>query len=703
MLKDKNIPMNDTRAERLTRLALFAQGKDRAGHRAVSVKSPKGSIPVALTTGIGDRSKTFEAKATNYDRKIPIAAEHEYSHNKRQFDANSKDLPKTLAKFQAKLSNQTDYMNAYWGWVGIIQPEYELLEPWTMFDTESYLTRAVDRKKSLMFRNGFQVIGENETYRAYIEKRLKQSAFFMGVTLENFFKEVLVQLLVCSNCVVLKLRDTDASGGIANDKNRNKEPVAGYMVIPSHTIYPYLNGRGVIEKWRRFFADGRTFQDYDVNDIIHFYWDRKAGHIFGTPRTASVKDDILALRRLEENVELLMIHHLFPLFHVKVGTPEDPADYNIDGTSEIDFVRNDLEAMPKEGMFVTDGRVDIDSVGARGEALDYDSIIKHYKERVFVGLGVSSVDMGEGDTANRGTAETVSQNLKDYVKADLDYFCGQVQMAIIRELFQEAPFELSVQNAVADVHLAFPEIDVDGMIKLENHVLNLFNNHLITETEARQKMHRQAFTNEQRRNTHYILHVLDLALKTAKARGDAALEVAEVSAAAKAENAATPKRKVSATKSQPENQHGKNLDPHKARSSMDPKFFQPLYDLLMQLRGDLDKDGNLVSDHWRIKAPKLIYAYFNDIKGEGVENAYTNQARAKMAQVRDELVNLVPETHDPDLISVVLRNAQYNLADSEIEVITDGKDIRTSKDNGTNERGNGSQESSFSKVSNPGA
>ena len=697
--------MDDRRAIRLTRLAMFSRGDSKAGHIAVSGKAKSlGMSHNALTNGWGNRVKENKTVLEVEDHSRELAG-REFEQNKKHFrdaNVNSKTLSKVEEKVKAKLQTQTDYMNAYWGWVGIIQPEYELLEPWTIYDTESYVTRAVERKKSLMFRNGFQVIGNNETYRAYIEKRLQQISYFQNQTLENFFKDILVQLLVCSNCIVLKIRDRDASGGVANPKNKNKEPVAAYTIIPSHTIYPYLNGRGVIEKWRRFFSDGRTFQDYPIEDIIHFYWDKKAGHIFGTPRTAPVRDDILALRRLEENVELLMIHHLFPLFHIAVGTDEQPADYNIDGTSEIDFMRNDIEAMPKEGFLVTDERVKVEAVGAKGEALDYDSIIAHYKTRVFTGLGVSSVDMGEGDTANRGTAETVSQNLKDYVKADLDYFTGLAQMQVVKELFQEAPFDLSVQNAVADIKLAFTEIDVDGMIKMENAVTNLYNNNLVTETEARQKMHRQALTKEQHKETHYIQHTLDLALKTAKARGDAALAVAEAGAAEKAEIAAAPKKKVSATKSQPQNQHGKNLDPHKARSSMDPNFFKPLYDCLMQVREELVKDGKLINDEWQMRAPKLIYAFFNELVDEDVTNAYTNQARVKLDQVRDELITLVSVTYDPDLVSVVLRDSQFDLEDLDIEVIH-GKDKRTSTDNGESQYGDGTKESTLSQVGEPGA
>ena len=135
---------------------------------------------------------------------------------------------------------------------------------------------------------------------------------------------------------------------------------------------------------------------------------------------------------------------------------------------------------------------------------------------------------------------------------------------------------------------------------------------------------------------------------------------------------------------------------------MDPNFFKPLYDCLMQVREELVKDGKLINDEWQMRAPKLIYAFFNELVDEDVTNAYTNQARVKLDQVRDELITLVSVTYDPDLVSVVLRDSQFDLEDLDIEVIH-GKDKRTSTDNGESQYGDGTKESTLSQVGEPGA
>ena len=463
-------------------------------------------------------------------------------------DSNARDLPQVSKRALRKIGKETDYLSAIKaGTEMMLQPEYDLLEPYVLLDTESFFLQAIRRRLSLMFRNGFEINGTDKTFVEIINKRFNQLSFMQRQTMQSLFKEVLRQLLISSNCIVVKIRDLDASGGKKNPKNRDRVPVAAYKVVPVHTMYPVIDDNGVLIRWMRFFGGGGLPKKYPVEDVIFFHFDRKPGHFFGTPRTISVRDDILALRRLEENVELLLINHLFPLMHVKVGTETAPADFLATGISEVDYIKSEIENMPKEGVFVTDDRIALDVVGAKGASLDPTEIVSHYKKRIFTGLGMSGIDMGEADTSNRSTADNVSQNLKDTVKDDLDSFCGQVKMEIFRELFMETAREdLSVQNAVADVNLVFPEIDVDNMIKWENHITNMFNNNMLDADESRLKINKQPMTSKQKNNTHYKLHVLDLALRVAKIKSTLSGQ---------------PAANAVSTLDKPKNQHKTNLDP----------------------------------------------------------------------------------------------------------------------------------------------
>ena len=591
-------------------------------------------------------------------------------------------------RLKGKVADEIDILNAYWGWRGIIEPEYDLLEPYTLVDTEAYYRQALRRMHSLMFRNGVEIMGENQTFVDYVKKRVNQVAYVMGVTFDNFLKDVLWNLLVCSNCIVTKVRDNESSGGVKSDKNENRVPVAAYAIIPPHTIFPFLDGKGHIQVWRRFYKDGRPYRDYKPEDIIHFFWDRKPGHLFGTPRTAAVRDDIFALRRLEENLELLLVHHLFPLFHVKVGTPEDPVTYLPDGSSEIDYIRAQIQNMPKEGVFVTDDRVSVDVHGAEGQGIDPQPVLDHFKRRVLVGIGVSGIDVGEADTANRSTADNVSQNLKDAIKADLSWFSGQVKMEIFKEMFTESKIKMSVQNAVADVGLGFGEIDTDGQIKQETHAMNAYNNHLLNEDEARRRMRMKPLADDERKKSHHELHIVGLekvrhghtkelanidhkhALELQEKAGEQQARTAAVQAVSTKKTKVTHKsasggsrtketheptahaQKMVAQIMQPSNQHGRNFDPHKAKSSEDPALAKAVYDELIVVLHNLQASHELDFSVWRLESGKVIDAMVDD------------------PVLAADLKNAVALSYDEDLLLALLRagaspNAESDDSDSD--------------------------------------
>ena len=632
--------------------------------------------------------------------KVPVSVEN-----------TSGSSPTSITK-RTDDANQT-YKRMY----GIIQPEYNLLEPFTIYDTEPYVRQAITRKLSLMFRNGFEVIGDQEPDVTYIQGRLDTMEYVMERETQSFFSQILFNLLLCSNCFLEKIRSTKATP--VKQKKGRKEPVAGYRLVPAHLIFPYLEN-GVPVKWRRYFDNGAPYQDIALDDVIHMKWEVKPGHRFGTPRLVGVKEDIFALRRLEENVELLFINHLFPLFHIKVGTEEAPASFDENGVSEIELIKWQIENMPKEGVFVTDERVEAKVVGAEGKGLDPKAMLEHYKSRIYTGLGMSALDMGDGKNANRATADNISQNLKDAIKADMETFGGLIRLLIFKELFMEATYSVSVQKAVARTWILFHEIDLDNKIKFENHVIQLFLNNLIDEDEARKMIGKKAFENAQRKKLHFDLHVVRLVKETEKAKADAQLKIMETEhenmkealplqtehaekqattekglLQAKAKHseatsahkvsvleaktahlkaggrpqAATAKKSSPAAKSvqnktTPTNQHGSALGPMKAKSALEGRasdFTDALTTLIDELR---DSKGTVSITRWKKQSAKVIDKVADGIMGEsvdGVVNSYTSQDRTGV----DHLKALVATTFDPELISVLVRSG-LSLKDQDV-------------------------------------
>lgn len=616
---------------------------------------------------------------------------------------------------KAKLKRTADYVGTYNNVNGLMKPEYDVLEPFTIYDTEVYVKQAINRKLALMFRSGWEIttdldqdMDQGKKNIDYINRRLNTLEYVTNETTGSFFKKILFNLLLCSNCFLRRIRDDETSAGIKTENNNNKTPVSHYQLIPAHSIYPYLE-KGIMTKWRRFFDTGMPWVDYSLEEIIHLKWDVKPGHIYGTPRLVGVRDDIFALRRLEENIELLFINHLFPLFHIKVGTEKAPCTYGPGGESEIDIIKYQIETMPKEGVLTTDERVAIEVVGAQNKTLDTQNLLEHLKARVFTGMGVSGIDMGEGADATRATADNISQNLKDFVKADMEIFAGLVRMYLFKEWFLEANYSVSIQKAVSTTKLVFHEIDLDSQIKEQSHTLNLYNGHLLSEPEARKALKRPAMTKPDKKLTHYSEHIKDLVVTTANAKADAEIKaqkellpleaahqekmtghklnemegqkslervkmnthVAKAQATTKLTHAkaklaavqgpaliaaakkATPSSKTTRSKTQPSNQHKVNPGPTRAKSSRE-EFISLLRDELLATHEKMTSDGTLAA--WEPESAEVIDRVIVDFEAQhpenpdSPENCYTKQIRSEISRLKA----MVSQTTDPDMLATLI-------------------------------------------------
>ena len=377
-------------------------------------------------------------------------------------------------------------------------PEWDLVETGRIFDTESYVRRALRVKKNLFLKEGYEFTGSNIPRIRYIKRRLQQMEHATGMPFPVLLSSTIESLERTSNAFYVKVRKNVASGGRyrITPEGKKLEPVAGYYLLPAETVRIKRDEFGKIVKYQQD-VHGKTEKEFRPEDIVHFYFDKRPGYSVGTPSVVPVKDDIRALRRIEENVELLVYQHLFPLFHYKVGTQDAPAAVFPDGSTEIDVVKTEVAEMPSDGCWVTPERHEVVPLQAKEGPIAVDKVIEHFKQRIFTGLGVSSVDMGEGGTANRSTAQTMSRNLIDDTKADQKEFGAQFYTYIIQELLLESTFpQATLLDEENRVYLKFKEIDFEARQAKENHYVDMFLKNAITHDEMRQLIGMEPFQGE---------------------------------------------------------------------------------------------------------------------------------------------------------------------------------------------------------------
>lgn len=425
------------------------------------------------------------------------------------------------------------------------KPEYHLEEIQIAQDTDGFFFRSHAKKLNRFLTAGWEIVGKNPETVAYIKARIAEQEQATRMPFNLLVEGIASDLLRFSNCMLVKVRSSEASSGKrrVNINGRMLDPVAGYFILPFETLHFKTKNNGEIKKIRQRTPTGEE-KEFAPDDIVHIYMHKKPGFAMGTPEAIPVLDDIALLRRIEENVEELIESNLFPLFHYSVGSDEFPERYGPDGKKETDIIKETIEYMPAGGIYISDHRHKISAIGSEGRSLRIEGYLDYFKKRVFAGLGVSGVDMGEGDTANRATAETLSKGAVLDIEALQQRMKTFIEFYIFDELLRESPFNIGQLTQLDKVEIKFGVVDKEQRTKLENQVIQLWTNQLIDETEARKLLGMPPVEEDQRDSTYFKLYQEPLALVKALGMPAADRALVESSTSAISERGVSEQRKA---------------------------------------------------------------------------------------------------------------------------------------------------------------
>lgn len=362
--------------------------------------------------------------------------------------------------------------------------DFEVID--NAIQADSYINQAVMKYSELIFKSGWTFQGKAEQALDYIKLRLDTMAVATQIPTNELFLGIANDIVRYSNSFLVKARAKQGRGlppGISlTPVPPARDPVAGYFRLPPQTIEIARDENGNVVKYRQESPGGGDPIEFNPEDIVHICVNRPVGHAFGHPWLAPVLDDVRLLRKVEENVSLLLYRHIFPLIAYQVGI--DKPGYEATD-EEIEEVQAIIENMPIDGTFVIPERHSIDAV--KIDSIDAKPYLEYFENRVFSGLGMSQVDMGRGDTANRSTADAMTGIKADRVKGWQQQLQIQIDKYIIDELLVEGGFDPLI-NPEFDVNFVFNEIEQEMRIKTETHEIFKFEHNLQTFEETRKNM-----------------------------------------------------------------------------------------------------------------------------------------------------------------------------------------------------------------------
>lgn len=362
------------------------------------------------------------------------------------------------------------------------------------WNKESYYRRACSKYTELMFKAGWDLTGKNPNAVQYIRQRWTFMAECMQQPLDIWLLEQSEDLVKYHNVILAKSRmgDVQWPQGLKVQGLGGQDPALAYFILPVKDIQVKRDKAGNIKGWQQD-VGGET-KKFKPTDIVHMYYQRERGKVFGTPFIVPVLDDIISLRQAEENVLRLIYRNLFPFLHYKVGSEGEHGQPGED--REVEQLRAELENMEPEGGLATTERVNIEPI-ALDQIIDACSYLLYFERRVFTGLGMSEAQMGRGATSARATAENMQDQVIDEVKALQRVQEAFINEMIIKEQLMEGGFD-PVLNPDDGVYFLFKEIDVDMKIKKENHAIFQFEHNSITEDEMRALLGRDPITDRSR-------------------------------------------------------------------------------------------------------------------------------------------------------------------------------------------------------------
>ena len=486
--------------------------------------------------------------------------------------------------------------------------EYDLYEYSRIIDTEAIVYKAFERKKSLMFKNGYLLTSDSDDNISYIKQRLKEFHYVSGKSFEGFVEELAYNLIMFHNAYVLMYRDLGKSTGKSISVGDEEiEPLAALFNMPTESIERKLKDDGSVSRYKQKISYTK-YRTFSPKIIRHLTYNKRPGFTMGTPPLEAVKDDIIALRRIEESVETLIYKSLFPIIHVKVGTETHPATTLRDGSSEVSAMSKVLKEIDDSGGVVTSERVEIKSIGAESMALRVESYLEYFKNRVMIGLGVSTTDLGIGDSSGKATGSIISQTLKEAV---ID-----MQRVVARFITEEIFSDLLVESGKYKakymipeedmVTLSFNSVDHDSQIKIESHWLNLANSKMISQSELRALIGKRPMSDDEMRqvgqweeNTASPSEVENVKANTESSKASAKAAVISARAAAKAKTTSTSgskqNKKSGASNSSKAATKPKNQYSDSEIQDSAPPVNQELGELVLNILDNLD-DVNMVQE-----------------------------------------------------------------------------------------------------------
>ena len=410
------------------------------------------------------------------------------------------------------------------------------------YRVDSYVRQGIDKYVELLLREGWIYDCETPEPVLYLKRRFLLMGIMTRKPWEILVSEIVTDFCKYGNAFLVKKRGKlkqEVPGIPPTGAGGEQLPILGYFRADPKRMKKRFSADG--KKWLGWeytASDGKNY-NFRLADVIHFPYNVQAGDDLGSPTVQPVLEDVKAYRQCEEYVIRLLYKHLNPLLHHEVPALKD-LDYG--RQEDVDAAAAMHTIVAPDGMVVTPPGHKINIVGAESRALRGEGYMALLKQRVFTGLGVSQVAMGEGDSTAAGSADAQTASMHNKAKYYHFGLAAMLTHFVLFELLMEGGFDpVNPQDVVQWI---WRDFEVETQIKRENNEIQKWINNGTDHDEFRRALGLKPMTEEQVQRTFTFLFAVPEGEAMQQAKADAAGAVAAVKA-----------------KNSPSNQHGTRSGP----------------------------------------------------------------------------------------------------------------------------------------------
>lgn len=356
---------------------------------------------------------------------------------------------------------------------------YNWEDLWQAYLADGYIHRAVVRLRNLVVGSGVSIEGDAEVVR-YLNERFLIAQQVCGIGWNELVNQLAFDFVLYGNAFAVKAY-TGKLEAVFGRRIRVPRAVAAlYPVSPRYLTPMTSNESGEVVAWTLRVSSqfGRTVvKKIAAGDVVHLAYNR-TDYLYGVPPLVSVVEDVRALRQVEEDVLRLVHKYAHPLLHI--ATP-DTLGYGEGLRADMQELAYQVNTMVEDGVLITMPGQEVRMIGAESFALRVEPYLDSFKRRVFAGLGMSEVMLGDRPEPLERQVE-LERQLRDTVEDMQRQLGWELQQRLIRPLLDEAGYR-NVR-----VWLEFPKPDRQAELRVMTVLANLYALNVLSSAEVRQMM-----------------------------------------------------------------------------------------------------------------------------------------------------------------------------------------------------------------------